>query len=49
MSIDKSTQYGAINIALDAIASVAANACVQCYGVVGMVSKRLWPMRSILC
>ena len=40
MSIDKSTQYGAINISLDAIASVAANACVQCYGVVGMVSRK---------
>lgn len=40
MNIGKSTKYGSINISLDAIASVAANATMQCYGVVGMASKK---------
>ncbi len=40
MDIDKTTKFGSINITLDAIAAVAGNAAMQCYGVVGMSSKR---------
>ncbi len=40
MDIDKTTKFGSINITLDAIAAVAGNAAMQCYGVVGMASKR---------
>lgn len=40
MAIDKPTQYGAINISLDAIAAVAGNAAVQCYGVIGVTNKK---------
>lgn len=40
MDIDKTTKFGSINITLDAIAIVAGSAATQCYGVVGMSSKR---------
>ena len=40
MDIDKKTQYGTINITLDAVAAVAGNAATECYGVVGMSSRR---------
>ena len=40
MNIDKENQFGSINITIDAIASIAANACIQCYGVIGMASKK---------
>lgn len=40
MAIDKPTQYGAINISLDAIAAVAGNAAAQCYGVIGVTNKK---------
>ena len=40
MSMDKSTQFGLINISNETIASVAINAAVQCYGVVDVVSRR---------
>lgn len=40
MDIDKTTKFGSINITLDAIAAVAGNAAIMCYGVVGMSSKR---------
>ena len=39
MSINKSTSYGKISIASKAIASVVANAALECYGVVGLASK----------
>ena len=39
MDIDKKTQYGTINITLDAVAAVAGNAATECYGVVGMSSR----------
>ncbi len=39
MTLDKQTPYGAINISLDAIASIAGSAAVECYGVIGMSSK----------
>ena len=40
MDIDKKTEYGTINITLDAVAHVAGNAATGCYGVVGMSSRR---------
>jgi len=40
MNIDKSTKYGSINISPEAIISVAIDATLQCYGVVGMANKK---------
>ena len=40
MSITKSTQYGNINISIDAIASLAGGVVSECYGVVGMASQK---------
>lgn len=40
MNIDKPTQFGSINISLEAIATVAGNAAMQCYGVVGLTNKK---------
>lgn len=40
MSISKSTQYGNINISIDAIASLAGGVVSECYGVVGMASQK---------
>lgn len=40
MSISKSTQYGNINISIDAIASLAGGVVGECYGVVGMASQK---------
>lgn len=39
MNIDKKTPYGGIDISLEAIATVAGNATIECYGVVGLTSK----------
>ncbi|MDY0100592.1 MAG: Asp23/Gls24 family envelope stress response protein [Bacilli bacterium] len=39
MTIDKTTPYGDINISLEAIATIAGNAAMECYGVVGLASK----------
>lgn len=41
MSINKSTQFGNINISIDAIASLAGGVVTECYGVVGMASQKL--------
>lgn len=41
MSISKSTQYGNINISIDAVASLAGGVVSECYGVVGMASQKL--------
>lgn len=41
MSISKSTQFGNINISVDAIASLAGGAVTECYGVVGMASQKI--------
>lgn len=40
MSISRSTQYGNINISIDAIASLAGGVVSECYGVVGMASQK---------
>ena len=40
MGVDKNTSYGNINISLDAIASVASNAVMNVFGVVGLAKKK---------
>lgn len=40
MKIDKKTPYGGIDISIEAIATVAGNAAIECYGVVGLSCKR---------
>ena len=44
MSIERKSQRGRINIAMSAIAAIAGNAAIECYGVVGMASKQ--PIRE---
>lgn len=39
MNIDKQTQYGGINISIEAIGAIAGSAAMECYGVVGLSSK----------
>ena len=39
MSVNKKTTYGKINITSKAIASVVADAALECYGVVGLSEK----------
>lgn len=39
MSINKTTNYGKINITKKAIASLVADAALSCYGVVGLCKK----------
>lgn len=39
MSVEKSINYGKIDISLEAISSSASNVASQCYGVVEMASK----------
>lgn len=39
MSIKTKTKFGAISISNDAIADVAADAALSCYGIVGIVSR----------
>ncbi len=39
MSVTKNTQYGSINISIDAIATLAGGLVSECYGVVGMASQ----------
>ncbi|GJM58344.1 Asp23/Gls24 family envelope stress response protein [uncultured Dubosiella sp.] len=41
MPIYKSTEYGNIQISLDAIASLAGGTISECYGIVGMASQKL--------
>lgn len=40
MPVNKSTQYGNIEISLDAIASLAGGTITECYGIVGMASQK---------
>lgn len=40
MSISKSTQFGNINISIEAIASLAGGVVSESYGVVGMASQK---------
>ena len=40
MSIEMKTNYGQIDISNDVIATIAGGAAVDCYGIVGMASKK---------
>ncbi|MFD0049265.1 Asp23/Gls24 family envelope stress response protein [Actinomycetes bacterium NPDC127524] len=40
MSIELQTKFGQIDISTDVIATVAGGAAVDCYGIVGMASKK---------
>ncbi|MBO5528421.1 MAG: Asp23/Gls24 family envelope stress response protein [Bacilli bacterium] len=39
MNIDKKTPYGGIDISMEAIASIAGSAAIECYGVIGLVPR----------
>ena len=41
MAVKTSNYYGKINITDSAIAMVASNACMECYGVLDLVSRTL--------
>ena len=41
MSVTKNTQYGSINISIDAIATLAGGLVSEWYGVVGMASQKI--------
>ena len=41
MTIEKITSLGSINISQEAVASLAGQAINECYGVVGMASKKV--------
>ena len=40
MTVEKTTNYGNISVSEDAIASLAGGVITECYGVVGMASKK---------
>ncbi|WP_077617778.1 Asp23/Gls24 family envelope stress response protein [Bacillus sinesaloumensis] len=40
MSIELKTNYGQIDISNDVIATVAGGAAIDCYGIVGMASRK---------
>lgn len=40
MSIELKTQYGNIDISNEVITTIAGGAAVECYGIVGMASKK---------
>jgi uncharacterized alkaline shock family protein YloU len=40
MSIEMKTEFGNINITNDVIAAIAGGAAVDCYGIIGMASKK---------
>ncbi|MEH7234813.1 Asp23/Gls24 family envelope stress response protein [Bacillus sp. JJ1562] len=40
MSIELNTKYGQIDISNDVIATVAGGAAIDCYGIVGMASRK---------
>lgn len=40
MSIELKTKYGQIDISNEVIATVAGGAAIDCYGIVGMASKK---------
>ena len=38
--IEKNNNMGTVNISLDVVATIAGGAAIECYGVVGMASKK---------
>ena len=47
MPINKSTEYGNIEISLDAIANLAGGAITECYGIVGMAKQKIIEKRKL--
>ena len=41
MTVEKTTNYGTINVSEEAVASLAGSLITECYGVVGMASKQV--------
>ncbi len=41
MAVHKSTEFGEVEISLDAIASLVGGTINECYGIVGMASQKL--------
>lgn len=39
--VSKKNKYGDVNLSIDVIAGIAGGAATECYGVVGMASKRM--------
>ncbi|MEG0328432.1 MAG: Asp23/Gls24 family envelope stress response protein, partial [Erysipelothrix sp.] len=42
MAIEKSNEFGTINISNEAIAMLAGGVVTECYGVVGMASQQIF-------
>lgn len=40
MPITKSTEFGNIQVSLDAVASLAGGTITECYGIIGMASQK---------
>ena len=40
MTVEKKTNYGSITVSEEAVASLAGGVITECYGVVGMASKK---------
>ena len=38
--IEKNNNMGTVNISLDVVATIAGGAAIECYGVVGMASRK---------
>ncbi|MBP3891740.1 MAG: Asp23/Gls24 family envelope stress response protein [Solobacterium sp.] len=41
MTVEKTTNYGNISVTEDAVASLAGGVITECYGVIGMASKKV--------
>ncbi len=41
MTVERKTNYGNINVSEEAVASLAGGVITECYGVVGMASRKL--------
>ena len=47
--IEKNNNMGTINISLDVVATIAGGAATECYGVVGMASKKRLKDGIMIC
>ena len=41
MTVEKNTNYGTINVSEEAVASMAGSLITECYGVIGMASRKV--------
>ncbi|MBQ1467906.1 MAG: Asp23/Gls24 family envelope stress response protein [Solobacterium sp.] len=41
MTVEKKTNYGSITVSEEAVASLAGGVITECYGVIGMASKKV--------